>query len=183
MLGHGPRSGTARAGRGSSTHRRRGRRAPRSRGGYRLLAEILASYLASAARTPPTRPSRPGRRGGRYLVDRRPPFATASADEDIEAVVQLLDEFGFDPRLEPDDGSGYTLLMQHCPFGEVADHYRKVVCSVHLGLIQGALAELGAHVEADGSSRSCARACAPPTSSPPALRKSLNRRAARGPRR
>ena len=59
----------------------------------------------------------------------------------------LLEEFGFDPRLEADE-SGHTVLMQHCPFGEVADHYRKIVCSVHLGLMQGALDELGAHVEA-----------------------------------
>ena len=59
----------------------------------------------------------------------------------------LLEEFGFDPRLQADE-NGHTVLMQHCPFGEVADHYRKIVCSVHLGLMQGALDELGAHVEA-----------------------------------
>ena len=39
--------------------------------------------------------------------------------------------------------------MQHCPFGEVADTYRRIVCSVHLGLIQGALDELGGELEAD----------------------------------
>ena len=63
-------------------------------------------------------------------------------------VVDLLAEFGFDPSIEPGD-DGRTVLMQHCPFGEVADSYRKIVCSVHLGLMQGALDELGAHVEAD----------------------------------
>jgi predicted ArsR family transcriptional regulator len=116
--------------------------------GYRLLAEILASYLAGSGEDSAERAEQAGRAWGRYLVDRRPPFASSSAEEDVEAVVRLLEEFGFDPRLESAE-QGHTVLMQHCPFGEVADSYRKIVCSVHLGLIQGALAELGDHVEAD----------------------------------
>jgi len=116
--------------------------------GYRLLAEILASYLAGTGQESSVQAEEAGQAWGRYLVGRRPPFATASAEEDIDAVVQLLRQFGFDPRLERDD-DGLTVLTQHCPFGEVAEHYRKVVCSVHLGLLQGALEELGAHVEAE----------------------------------
>jgi predicted ArsR family transcriptional regulator len=118
------------------------------RAGYRLLAEILASYLADSARDSSEQAEAAGRAWGRYLVDRRPPVAAGSDEDDIAAMVGLLDEFGFDPELERAD-EGLTVLMQHCPFGEVADHYRKVVCSVHLGLMRGALAELGAHVEAD----------------------------------
>jgi predicted ArsR family transcriptional regulator len=118
------------------------------RAGYRLLAEILASYLAGSAKDSSEQAEAAGRAWGRYLVDRRPPFVSSSADDDVQAVVRLLDEFGFDPELEADE-RGHTVLMQHCPFGEVADHYRKIVCSVHLGLMQGALSELGAHVEAD----------------------------------
>ena len=116
--------------------------------GYRLLAEILASHLAGSGQDSGEEAERAGRAWGRYLVDRKPPFASSSADEDIQAVVDLLAEFGFDPSIEPGD-DGRTVLMQHCPFGEVADSYRKIVCSVHLGLMQGALDELGAHVEAD----------------------------------
>ena len=116
--------------------------------GYRLLAEILASYLAGSGKDSADRAEQAGRAWGRYLVDRRPPFVSSSAEEDIAAVVRLLEEFGFDPRLESAE-QGHTVLMQHCPFGEVADSYQKIVCSVHLGLIQGALAELGDHVEAD----------------------------------
>jgi predicted ArsR family transcriptional regulator len=116
--------------------------------GYRLLAEILASHLAGSGQNSGEEAERAGRAWGRYLVDRRPPFASSSAEEDIQAVVQLLAEFGFDPSIEPGD-DGRTVLVQHCPFGEVADSYRKIVCSVHLGLMRGALDELGAHVEAD----------------------------------
>jgi predicted ArsR family transcriptional regulator len=118
------------------------------RAGYRLLAEILASYLAGSAKDSAEQAEAAGRAWGRYLVDRRRPFASGTAEDDVDAVVRLLEEFGFDPQVERAD-QGLTVLMQHCPFGEVADHYRKVVCSVHLGLMQGALAELGAHVEAD----------------------------------
>jgi predicted ArsR family transcriptional regulator len=117
------------------------------RAGYRLLAEILASYLAGSAKDSAEQAEAAGQAWGRYLVDRRPPFSSGSPADDIAAVMHLLEEFGFDPKLQPDE-SGHTVLMQHCPFGEVADHYRKIVCSVHLGLMQGALAELGAHVEA-----------------------------------
>ncbi len=116
--------------------------------GYRLLAEILASYLAGSGEDSTERAEQAGRAWGRYLVDRRPPFASSSAEEDVGAVVRLLEEFGFDPRLESAD-HGHRVLMQHCPFGEVADSYRTIVCSVHLGLIQGALSELGAHVETE----------------------------------
>ena len=118
------------------------------RAGYRLLAEILASHLASTAQDSASQAENAGQAWGRYLVGRRPPFSEGSAEEDAQAVVDILKQFGFDPEIEPDE-QGITLLMQHCPFGEVADHYRKVVCSVHLGLMQGALAELGAHLEAD----------------------------------
>jgi predicted ArsR family transcriptional regulator len=116
--------------------------------GYRLLAEILASHLAASGQGSADRAEEAGRSWGRYLVDRRPPVASASNEDDIEAVLRLLEEFGFEPRLETAE-HGHTVLMQHCPFGEVADSYRRIVCSVHLGLIQGALAELGGELEAD----------------------------------
>jgi predicted ArsR family transcriptional regulator len=120
------------------------------RAGYRLLAEILASYLAGAGTEASDQAEAAGRAWGRYLVDDKARGRAGSgADDDVATVVGLLEEFGFAPEVLTDE-RGHTVLMQHCPFGEVADDYRKVVCSVHLGLMQGALAELGAHVEADG---------------------------------
>ena len=116
--------------------------------GYRLLAEILTSYLAGSGQDSADTAEAAGRAWGRYLVDRQPPLATSSPVEEIEAMVDVLQEFGFDSAVESAERE-HTVLMQHCPFGEVAESHRKIVCSVHLGLIQGALAELGSHVEAD----------------------------------
>ena len=38
--------------------------------------------------------------------------------------------------------------MHRCPFRDLAEQHGDVVCSVHLGLIRGALAEIGAPVTA-----------------------------------
>ena len=40
-------------------------------------------------------------------------------------------------------------MLKRCPFQEVATTYQSVICSVHLGLIRGALAELATGIEAD----------------------------------
>ncbi len=115
--------------------------------GYRLLAEILASYLAASGEDSSLKAEEAGRAWGHYLVDRSPPSSAEEGGE-LEPVLRLLDEFGFEPKLEPAE-HGHTVLMQHCPFGEVGDSYRRIVCSVHLGLIQGALSGLGGNLEAD----------------------------------
>ena len=56
-------------------------------------------------------------------------------------MVELLEDIGFAP--EPDPGSG-MITLHACPFREVAETHPEVACAVHLGLMQGALAELGA---------------------------------------
>ena len=43
----------------------------------------------------------------------------------------------------------HEIVLKRCPFQEVATSYQAVICPLHLGLIRGALAELGTGVEAD----------------------------------
>jgi predicted ArsR family transcriptional regulator len=115
---------------------------------HRLLAQVLASYLAGSVRDPSARAEEAGRSWGANLVRKPPPFASISKEETIDEVVHLHEQFGFSPELRRAKG-GHELVLKRCPFQELATTYPAVICSVHLGLIRGALAELGAGVEAD----------------------------------
>ena len=122
--------------------------APEELGGYRLLAQILAGCLAGSEPDPAARSEQAGRAWGRYLVKRPAPFTSLSAKEAVSRVVRLLDELGFQPKLESDE-EGHKVLMKRCPFYDVATAYEQVVCQVHLGLVRGALTELDAPLAAD----------------------------------
>ena len=64
-----------------------------------------------------------------------------------------LDDIGFAP--EPvTAGRQRRILLHHCPFREAAEEHREVVCTIHLGLMRGLLAELDAPIDATGSTRS-----------------------------
>ena len=59
-------------------------------------------------------------------------------------VVALLDELGFAPTA---DGRVGVVKLHRCPLLEAAHRNPQVVCSVHLGMVRGALEELGADPE------------------------------------
>jgi len=107
-----------------------------------LLAAILAGSL-SRSRDGPATAEQAGRAWGRYLVERPLPLATLTPEDAAEQVVRLLDEHGFEPERENGD-----VVMRRCPFRDLAEQHGEVVCSVHLGLIRGALDEIGAPVTA-----------------------------------
>jgi predicted ArsR family transcriptional regulator len=115
---------------------------------YRLLAQILASSLAGTERDPSARADEAGRAWGAHLVGRPAPFTSISKKETIDEVVRLHEEYGFRPELRRAK-SGQELVLKRCPFQEVATSYQAVICPTHLGLIRGALAELGTGIEAD----------------------------------
>lgn len=101
---------------------------PVGRDEYRLLATILAELVAGE----PARCEDAGRRWGHALASGR------SREHAVDTVVALLDEQGF----EPEAGES-AIAMHHCPFHDLAESSTAVVCAVHRGLIDGALAELG----------------------------------------
>jgi predicted ArsR family transcriptional regulator len=115
---------------------------------YRLLAQILASSLAGLERDPSARAEEAGRAWGGHLVRKPPPFTSTSREETIDEVVRLHEEYGFRPKLRRAK-RGRELVLKRCPFQEVATTYQAVICPLHLGLMRGALAELGTGVEAD----------------------------------
>jgi len=115
---------------------------------YRLLAEILTSLVASTAAAPEDAAAEAGRAWGRYLTQQPAPFQRVDVDQAIERLTHTLAEIGFAPEVT---GSGQRrqIRLRRCPFREVAESQPGVVCSVHLGLMQGALAEMRAPVTAE----------------------------------
>ena len=49
---------------------------------------------------------------------------------------------GFDPRFRRTVGRGVEVTMRDCPFRELLDEHRDLVCSVHRGLLEGMLGEV-----------------------------------------
>jgi predicted ArsR family transcriptional regulator len=115
---------------------------------YRLLSQILTSFLASAVAEPAEASVEAGRAWGRYLTDRPAPFQHVAAEEALARLMRILTEIGFEP-----DAAGTVkkrqINLRHCPFREIAKEHHEVVCSIHLGLMQGALTEMKAPMSAD----------------------------------
>lgn len=115
---------------------------------YRLLAEILATFLADRLPDPAGSAEEAGRAWGRYFAPPQQPFRRPEEPEALEALVRTLDQVGFDSHVV-DEASSLRLEISHCPFLEVAEAHNEVVCSVHLGLMRGMLGEINAPVSVD----------------------------------
>ncbi|MDQ2788338.1 MAG: ArsR family transcriptional regulator [Pseudonocardiales bacterium] len=110
---------------------------------FQLLAEIFASYLAASTTIPTGLAEEAGRAFARRHQRPSPPFTGVSADEAVRRVVAMFAELGFEPELDR-AGQDLQIRLHACPFLTLAGKYPEVVCSMHLGLLRGTLAELGA---------------------------------------
>lgn len=115
---------------------------------YRLLAEMLAGLISGMLPEPSNAAAEAGRAWGRYLTDRPAPFERVEPDEALRRLSAILEEIGFAPEAVR-NGEEATIRLRHCPFREVAVRHREVVCALHLGLMQGALAEMRTPLTAD----------------------------------
>jgi predicted ArsR family transcriptional regulator len=114
---------------------------------YRLLAEILTTLVARFGPEATGQLEEIGESWGHHLIDAPRPHAALADDEAVGRLVGLLDDVGFEPALERRRGER-QIHMRPCPFLELARDHQDVVCPIHLGLIRGALAELGASTTA-----------------------------------
>jgi predicted ArsR family transcriptional regulator len=115
---------------------------------YRLLAGILAGLISAMMPDPVRAATDAGQAWGRYLTDRPAPFQRIGAAEAGRRLTEILAGLGFVSEPEPGP-PGTRIRLVHCPFREVALENQAVVCSLHLGLMQGALAEMAAPLTAD----------------------------------
>lgn len=114
---------------------------------YRLLAEMLTALVARFGPGAAEQLEEVGEAWGHYLVEAPAPYAELSDPEAVERLLGLLAEIGFEPQLEQ-GGRGRRILMKPCPFLELARAHQDVICPIHLGLMRGALDELGARTRA-----------------------------------
>lgn len=143
---------------------------------YRLLAQILAGFVADTVDDPAQEARKVGASWGNHLTAEPASRAgggdpATGSDEAVDNLMRLLDEVGFAPEMdrsadhhgpESPESTGSTgstgsadgahrsgpdrIRVHHCPFLEVATEHPEVVCSIHLGLMQGALAKMRAPV-------------------------------------
>jgi predicted ArsR family transcriptional regulator len=113
---------------------------------YRLMARMLASFIAANVPDPAAAAEETGWQWGRHLGPRPEPFTRTSEAQARQALLGLLDDLGFAPRIgaDPDE-----VELRHCPFRDVAEAHPEVACALHLGLMRGALAQMDAPLAVD----------------------------------
>lgn len=121
---------------------------PAGRRSYQLLATMLTSLIAGALPRPAQTAIDAGREWGRYLAERPAPFHQVDAADGIRRLSAVLADAGFAPG-PVSDPDAPVIPLRHCPFREVAEQHGEVVCSLHLGLMQGILAEVRAPITAE----------------------------------
>lgn len=121
---------------------------------YKLLSEMLLAHLAGDE-DPRQSAIDAGAQWGRYLIQPPAPGQRLTPAEGLGRLVDLLSDIGFDPVPDgPTDdqrdeqGIGTAVTLRHCPFLELADTHRDLVCTLHFGLMTGALQALKVPVTA-----------------------------------
>ena len=105
---------------------------------YRLLADILATLVSgSRARTGAQDLAR---EWGDYLMTRRAPAPGARRPgPNLAALREALADAGFDPRFRRRGNRSVEIALRGCPFRDLLDDHRELVCTVHRGLLEGML--------------------------------------------
>lgn len=127
-----------------------------TRGRPRVLYSA-ATGTDTASRSPIAgRKARDAARRGDLLRRIAPDTATSTlspaATHQLDALIEDLSDAGFDPLV---DEAALTVDLTPCP--QVTDQAgaRTVLCRVHLGLMQGVLAEAGGPLSIDGMRPAC----------------------------
>ncbi len=108
---------------------------------HAALASALATHIAATGSDPTGEAQRAGEAWGRSTARTRYPDGALSRPKAArQATVGILAGLGFDPVA---DDRVATVALNRCPMLGVARAQPDVICQVHLGLVKGALDELG----------------------------------------
>ena len=106
---------------------------------YRLLADILSAVLTNTRQR--DRAEALARDWGAYLVGRSvpKPGARRPAGPNLAVLQEALADAGFQPRFRRRGTDAVDIALRDCPFRDLLDEHRDLVCAVHRGLLDGML--------------------------------------------
>jgi predicted ArsR family transcriptional regulator len=108
---------------------------------YAGLASTLAATLSRTSADPTGDARSAGEDWGRALAADRPMSRAENGDDTARAgMLGLLEDLGFAP-----EGPAERVRLTRCPLLEAARRHPEIVCHVHEGLVEGALAAYGDH--------------------------------------
>jgi predicted ArsR family transcriptional regulator len=109
---------------------------------YRLLAEILLGMLTGQRSADRARTL--SREWGQYLVAQHgpKPGVRLPAGRNLALLQGAMARAGFQPRFRRTGRNSVEVALRDCPFRELLDDHREMVCAVHRGLLEGMLAGL-----------------------------------------
>ena len=107
---------------------------------YRLLADILAGLLSG--KRAHERAEALARDWGAYLAGRSvpKPGSRRPSGPNLALLQATLAEAGFDPRFRRRSRATVEVTLRDCPFRDLLDEHRELVCAIHRGLLEGILA-------------------------------------------
>lgn len=109
-----------------------------------LLGELLVRGTSpSQPRMAPAALGRGWARDNVFATGSAPARTPAEWDDKVASVGEVMAGWGFDTRITTTTGHEATFELFHCPFRELAQVDQEVVCGIHRGVIEGALAQIG----------------------------------------
>jgi predicted ArsR family transcriptional regulator len=113
---------------------------PREGREHKLLADILSGLLTTAKQR--DRAEELAREWGAYLMGRTVPRpgARRPSGPDLAILQDALARAGFTPRFRRTGKRSVQITLRDCPFRDLLDEHRELVCAVHRGLLEGMLA-------------------------------------------
>lgn len=111
---------------------------------YRLLAEMMLG-LARRRGASAQAKQLASEWGGYLLAQSGPgskPGVQAPARRNLALLQEAMARAGFEPRFRRLPGGSIEVTLRDCPFRDLAEDYRDVVCTLHRGLVEGMMAGL-----------------------------------------
>lgn len=109
---------------------------------YRLLAEILCGLLGG--KRAQERAGELAREWGQYLVAQGgpKPGIRLPARRNLAVLQEAMARAGFDPRFRRRGRLAVEVTLRDCPFRDLLEDHRDLVCAIHRGLVEGMLGAL-----------------------------------------